>query len=314
MRIARAFLVAALVALSGACRLPDVQPFADATLQLRTAAVSSGRAISDDIGRVVEHVEGDDAAKAKAKKAHEDFETAWKARNAALSAMVDYSNTLVDVASAPKDSGKTIDGLVGAVTKLSGGVGIPLKVAGEVRGVVMDAAKFITAQIETVLAQKALDGAMRKAQPIIVRISEKLVEDLESMRKLAQDCAGVERNSLAEKYGDFDGYWNHFEPSLLKFEPVNADAAALDRQVKLAQALADAEPRKQERDAAYEKMESRLAAQLELLGATSAACEAWAQTHAQLATAVANNKRVDVQALVSAGNEIKGLVERVRGL
>ena len=322
MNLARAAFLAALPIVAVGCQLPpDVQPFADATIQLRASAVTSGRVINDDLTHATEHV-GDseaDAAKQKevkerAKQALANFQEAWKARNRALSAMVDYSNALVDITSASNDSSATIDNLATAVTNLSDGIGIPLNAASETGAVITDTVKFITAQVEAVIAQRALDKAMHKAQPIVDRLAQKLVEDFESMRGLAQDCAGLQRNELARKYSDFDGYWNHLQAGVLAFDASSSDAAALDHAAKLGQLLSDAEPRKQERDAAYAAAEARIATQLDLLTAASAACEAWAHTHSQIASAVKDKKRVNVQALISASNEMKELIGRARAL
>jgi hypothetical protein len=311
-RLACSVLLAALLAVAGGCQLPDIQPFADATIQVRTAAVTSGRAVNDDFRLAVERT--DPAGRADLEQLQKDFRTAWQARDAALTAMVDYANALVEITSAAGSARDTIDGLATAVGELSKSAGIPLDPRNEAGSMIVDAAKFITAQIEVMVAQRALDGAMREAQPIIDRIAAKLVEDLDSMRRLSLDFAELERNHLASVYGDFNGYWQRLTSNILERDFTTGDPAELDRQTRLAQLVTAAEGSKLARDAAYASVEARLRAQLDLLGATSVACEAWAQTHSQIATAVQQSRRVDVQGLLSAGAELKDLIGRMRDL
>jgi predicted nucleic acid-binding Zn-ribbon protein len=104
-----------------------------------------------------------------------------------------------------------------------------------------------------------------------------VVEQLRNSRDLSKDSARKELRELSALMADTDAGLAHFESRIAE-------------------------------------VGERLRAARQLINATSAALDGWADAHAQLAVAARNKSTVSVSALVDASTELKALVARIREL
>src|SRR5882757_27637 len=127
-----AFLVvSSFLFLAGCANLPDTRPFADATINLRGAVVSSGAAVVGELGRT--RIEG-------VSREAKTLEDAWKDRQQLFSALVDYANSLQAIVDSANRRTASINALSASATRLAQMANVLEPGAGEAGSVVSKSA------------------------------------------------------------------------------------------------------------------------------------------------------------------------------
>jgi len=299
----RAVIILLLVPFLAGCPLPNAAPFADATGQLKTAVSSSGFAVQDALAR---SPGGQEQA--------EQFAKDWKARNDAMTALVNYANSLNNIVSAGNSGSETFGKIADSVTSLANAAGIVVPGAGVV-GVVTSAGKLIGEKIAQIRAANDLATAMESAQPAIETIAEKLRQDLQAMDEIVQ-AAASKVDTVTLKDPDFSQARN-YRNALLKEIAKHQDASNNnDRALvaELSKLLADVEARLSVFQAKLDQNDQRLRAARQLISATVSSVDAWSAAHAQLAVAARTKSTVSATALVDAAVQVRDLVKRMREL
>jgi hypothetical protein len=309
-------LVAATLLLASGCtQLPDVTPFATATADMAAAVRTAGPAVASEVERM-EH--GQAAAKT--------LSQSWAARDAAMAAVVSYSDSLVSIVNAAHDKGEAVGKLAEKLGGLATAAGLPLPGASAALGVVTDAAKFVWAQIELARGAASLEEALAAAQPAIDRIADKLGDDFKDLDVALRAAVEGQRGAIEADptYNIGVGTRDTIVESKLHLLErlaqragndrdglTDDDIAALGRIDALAEStsavLEDPEKR-------LDELGTRAGATTDLLHASADAVQRWSIAHRDLVNAVANRRGVDVDSLTSAAVEIRDLVKRVREL
>jgi hypothetical protein len=171
----KAPVVALLLGLLVACRIPDLKPFSDATTEMVTvlkqgfeetrAALRGAAATADD----------QDAFK----KDVRDLDDRWKPTRRALSALAEYSDSLTALAEAGKKGPETMAKLTGAITEMASAVGaIPLAGAG---AKVIEA---VGAKVIEMQAGKDIRKAVGKAAEAMDIMAPLLQENFADLRRI----------------------------------------------------------------------------------------------------------------------------------
>lgn len=301
-----------MVLLAGCATLPDVAPYRDATVQLRSAVLASGNAVGGELKSAALAVDEND--RAKLEESAKSFSESWKARVEAADALVAYAQALAEIAKAGKEGGDTARSLAGALTQLAGGVGIALPAAGTV-ATLTDTAAFVYAQVAAVRASRSLEEALAAAQPAVNEIAAKLGRDLDASLVLVQAAHGLQRNALAAKYNDELAFLAGLDRERRKLYGQGRLTREDEKRLKeIGELYESTRGWREPMQAAFAQLDKRYEAEREVIVATRAAVAEWAAAHRGLAAAVRDGRAVNVEGLLQATLEARELVRRLRAL
>ena len=185
------------------CRIPNLKPFSDATTEMATVlkvGFERSRALLSAAAQTA-----DDQAAFKTEL--KDLEAKWKPTREALSALVEYSDSLAAVAEAGKKGPETMAQLTGAITDLAKAVSITAIPAVGVEVVNRVGAKIIEIQAARDI-RKAV-GAAGDAIEIIAPILKATFVDLRNIHGAAGRAYAsrvqAESSILANYYESLQG-------------------------------------------------------------------------------------------------------------
>lgn len=309
------FLIAAALLLAGCPSLPDTQPFTDATVGLRGAVASSGTAVVAELKR--NPVDGMAAQGA-------GLEKAWQVRTKAMTALVDYANSLQAIADSGRKGEESAQKLADAATTLVQTLGAANLAASSAAGLAIDTFKFANGQIARARAAKSLEAALAEMQPAIERIAELLAADLTDLDTIVQAAIDAQHDRLER---DNQSEINYRQRLLAARRNLMGKAAnQLDQGVNpTALAGGDDLKRTDELLAANEAWRTAYTAQQaaiaergrlasEMIGAAQAAFADWTAAHARLLAAVRARRIPSMAELTDAAKRIRDLVDRYRKL
>ncbi len=301
--------------LAGCASLPDVQPFTDATVSLRSAVASSGAAVVGELQRV--EIPG---VKANANA----LETAWVERNKLFTSLVDYANSLQGIVDAGKAGAESAGALAGSVKKLAAAAGIVQPGAGEAAAVVTETAQFVYEQIAKARAAASLEKALAELQPAIQRIAEKVASDLKDLDEIIRAASKAQTSALQISYQRETEYRDQLlesrktihaqlqqalkagqSPSTLN------DAAELK---KLDELLASAEKACDPLNTQLSIVNERERLGRQLITEIRSGLADWAAAHSRMLTAVRTKRVPSAAELAQAAERIKKLVEKFEKL
>jgi len=95
--VAKLLLPAMLALLTGCAALPDMTPYRDATLQLRSTVVAGGNAVQSGLESAAASYEKGDATATKIREEADKFNVEWQARIKGADALVAYSEAVTDI-------------------------------------------------------------------------------------------------------------------------------------------------------------------------------------------------------------------------
>jgi len=306
-------LVAGLVAvLAGCATLPDVAPYRDATVQLRSAVLASGNAVGAELRNAALAVEEKD--RANLEKSAKTFSENWQVRVESADALVVYAQALAEITKAGKEGGDTARSLAAALEQLAGGVGIALPPAGAV-ATLTDTAAFVYAQVAAVKASRSLEDALVAAQPAVNEIAAKLGKDLDASLALVEAAYLLQRLALDDKYGQEKSFLKALERERRKLYGQGQLSREDEKRLKEIGELYDSSKSWREpMQAAFAQLEKRHEVEREVIVATKAAVAEWAAAHRGLAFAVRDRRTINVEGLIQATLEARELVRRLRAL
>jgi len=313
--VAGCLATALLSVLAGCATLPDVKPFTDATVSLRSAVASGGAATVAELGRV-----DNPGVKAEADK----LAKAWEERDKLFAALIAYASSLqaiVDSGSAGAESAKA---LADAVTKLASAANIVQPGAGPAVDVASQTAVFVYEQIAKIRAAVSLEAALTEAQPAIERIAQAMSKDMKALDDLVRLASKAQTDAIRIENQARLSY----RASLIQSREVlmKRMGNALDQNQKPTQ-LADADELKradellQAADAWYQPLDAQLKeianrekVARQLIAETQVALQDWAVAHGQVLSAVRTRRPPSVAELTDAAQRIRDLVQKYRNL
>jgi hypothetical protein len=300
--------------LTGCAALPDMSPYRDATVQLRSAVVAGGNAVQSGLDSAAASYEAGDPTAKQIKEQSARFSAEWRARIEGADALLAYSEAVTDIARSATEGAASARSLADALTQLATGVGIVLPPAGTV-ATVTDAAAFVYGHIAAARAANSLDQALQSAQPVVDRVATVLSQDLQDSLVILRAAHDLQLTAITEKYRSERGYLNALNRErkalYVKGTLTTADEQRLRQIGELYEATREwREPM----DKALATADDNLKARIQLIQATQAAVAEWAAAHRSIAAAVKEKRTVNVEALVQATLEAQELVRRLRAL
>ena len=312
--LATLLLPAMLAVLTGCASLPDMSPYRDATLQLRSAVVAGGNAVQAGLeSAAASHETGDPTAK-RIREKSDQFNDAWRARIEGADALLAYTEAVTDIARSGTQGDASARSLADALTGLATGVGVVLPPAGTV-ATVTDVAAFVYGHIAAARAARSLDQALQSAQPAVDRLATVLSQDLQASLDILHAARRLQATALALTFNEETAYLKALareRKGLYGKSPLTtADEKRLRQIGELFEATrAWREPMEQ----AQAELDAQYRLRVQLIHATQAAVAEWAAAHRSLAAAVREKRGVNVEALVQATLEAKELVRRLGAL
>lgn len=315
IRAVRAVLLPVLLAfVAGCASLPDMTPYRDATLKLRSAVLAGGHAVQAGLESAAADYPAQDPTAKDIREKAARFSTAWQARIEGADALVAYTEAVADIARAGAEGPATARSLADSLTRLATGVGIALPPAGTV-ATVTDVAAFVYGHIAAARAAQTLDQALQAAQPAVDRVASVLSQDLQDSVEILRAAHDLQLSAIADKYREERGYLtalNRERKALYAKGVLTPEDEQRLRQIGelFETTRAWREPMEQ----ALATADANLKARVQLIQATQAAVAEWAAAHRGIATAVREKRTVNVEALVQATLEAQELVRRLRAL
>lgn len=312
--VPKLLLPALLALLTGCATLPDMTPYRDATLQLRSAVVAGGSAVQSGLESAAASYEVGDPTAKQIKEVSDRFNTEWRARIEGADALLAYTEAVTDIVRSGTEGAASARSLADALAGLATGVGIVLPPAGTV-ATVTDIAAFVYGHITVARAAKSLDQALQSAQPVVDRVATLLSQDLQASQDILHAARRLQATALALKYNEETAYLKTLAGERKTIYGKGTLTPADEKRLRQIDALFDAtrewrEPMEQ----AQAEMDAEYRLRIQLIHATQAAVAEWATAHRSLAAAVREKRTVNVEALVQATLEAKELVRRLRAL
>jgi len=293
-------------ALLAGCAAPDVEPFADATVELRRAITESGAVTAEAMvtaARTLPSGSGADDAK--------EFVAIWEDRIKLVDVLVDYSDALAGIAAASAGSQRTAQGLGDSIMRLADLV--PGTGAAVADGVQLGEILLRTGI--QVKANRDLEEAVGSAHLALAKVAGYLVEDLNDLGILYLKASQDMEVALDDEYGRRE----ERRAALLARRAKLRDAIiAAPNDVNVAhvrqieELVARMEPEHQE----YLQRRSTLlqdrTTTLQMFNKAKAGVRVWVRAHEELRLAMEQNRRPNVRLILSTAQEIREAVDRIR--
>lgn len=310
----RLLLPALLAGMTGCASLPDMRPYRDATLQLRSAVVAGGNAVQSGLESAAARYPANDPVAAQLKQTSDRFGSEWRVRIDGADALLAYAEAVTDLARSGTQGDASARALADALTGLATGVGVVLPAAGMV-GTATDVAAFVYRHIAAARAAQSLDQALQSAQPAVDRLAATLSQDLQASLDMLRAARGLQATALALTFNEEMAYLKALarerKDLYAKATLTPADERRLRQIGELFEATREwREPMEQ----AQAEMEAQYRLRVQLVHATQAAVTEWAAAHRRLGEAVSEQRSVNVEALAQASLEAKELARRLNAL
>lgn len=319
--------LAALVLAAGGCAVPDVQPFADATVELGGAVKHIGAEVTVTMRQAAETpTEKDTELAAEADR----LEGLWSERNRAMDMLIAYADALANIAQSDQSARQQAEALTASISSLASYLPGPGQLSNEAATIM----KLVFQTAEEVRRAHDLAGAIDRTHPMVEGIAGILRGDLAEMRSLY-------RVHAAELFVPLDDYYyghRRYREALLqqraslrdeyvKLRAVAEDAQQPDNERGAAAARADlllveiqqceeharlTDESEQAYQAAHAALARRQTAVLEMIDAAIAGITALEQSHRDLRDAVHQNRQPNVRLIVLRAMEIKQTVRELR--
>jgi hypothetical protein len=302
-----------LVLTTAGCQMPNVQPFAEATAQLRQAVITTGNLTltamratpyPDDKGQVIPLNSTNHPTNRLA--------NAWAIRTRAMDALVNYSDSLAQVVAAGQSAEKTAANLVNSVSNIAdtmtGGEGFSDE-AGAL-------AMLIIKNGGQLKAAHAVDQAVTAAHPTVAGIGRIVKKDLNSLA-IQFDSEYVDiLGNIDGEYGEHKTYRMNLikKVTVARVEMLQADFddESVAEVNKIEKLLAATEKDHQEFKAKLQAAKTERQEGQRAFATAINAVDFWIAAHQELHLAIRENRRPNVQLLLTAIQEVKIAVDNVR--
>ena len=292
------------------CAVSDVEPFADATVELRRAVIESG-AVTAETMAAAEKTKPSGTASETAESYAEKFVDIWQDRVKLVDVLLGYSDALAGVAAAGAEAGQTTEMLSNSVMKLANIVpstGSAFE-AGVQLGEILIRAGI---QIKT---HRDLGQAVGAAHPALTEVAKYLEADLEDLGLLYVNASQDIENKLDETYGKREsqrkkllGKRDELREKMLK----TFDDIDIEQVKKIEELIALMEPEHQEYKKLYVELLQKRTATIYMFNKAKVGVRAWVQAHEELKLAIEQNRRPNVRLILGTAQEIKDAVDRIR--
>jgi len=301
----------------GCASAPDPSAFAKATRSLATSVRALGAETEQQL-----------AISKATQRVATDFERQWAARNHAMRAASDYSQSLVKVfseahATQPASLSRNLQSLAhslgvgGSIDSGTAAMGAGMGVGVGVLAATADTVAFLHAQIALIQASHNLEEAMTRAQPVIDRIAQLIVADTGDLETIIRASAVLQRLDLAENFNEPLAFAESVDRRLSEIRRLSYGELTpgdLDELTRIAALKASIATDLAPYFAQVSTINQREADALEAIRSTRVAIESWAKSHQTLALTVRTSTPPDTTQLIEAIANLNALLIRWRAV
>ncbi len=202
-KLVSVLLVSAL--LTACTSIPDIQPFADATVNLATALNKGYGQTENQLATLqAENTELKVAAAAKLT----ELRDRWKPTKAGINALVAYTDSLAALAKAGKTGQEAANKLTDSFTGLYNAVGQLVPIPGLSAGVqaAFQAIGAVNGTIAKMRARRALKEAAEDAAPAVETIAKILAANFEALENINAAAGTASADAVQKKYSEVLNY------------------------------------------------------------------------------------------------------------
>lgn len=306
------FLIAFVALMNqGGCTIPDVAPFAEATVGLREATIVTGDITIQVMWETPQEKE-DGSLYALADPEHpaNRLQKAWSVRLNALDVLTEYADSLAQIVNSATVAEETAQGLADSVQQLSTQFGAASLFSDEAGALI----NLLAANAIKLKATHDLRDVISRAHPVVTAIAEIVKKDLSTLGvefasqsldivQAVVDEFGPMNTYRDDRTGDLENARNALDLSLpttiAEIEKIEKLLAATESEHEkyLVKSKAARERRQSGREAFRVTIES---------------LDLWIAAHGDLMLAVEQNRKPNVRLLLSTIQEIRVAVDNVK--
>lgn len=306
------FVIASVALMNqGGCTIPDVAPFAEATVALRQATIITGD-ITIQTMRETPQPDGVGAFYTQRDPQHpaNRLQKAWSVRLNAIDVLLGYADSLAQIVNSTTVAEETAQGLADSVQQLStqfGGAGLFSDEAGAL-------IKLLAANAIRLKAAHNLRDVIARAHPVVTEIAEIVKKDMSTLVvEFASQSLDIVQ-AVVDEFGSMNTYRN-----MLTIELTTA-RVALDTSVpstiseieKIEKLLAATESEHEKYLVKLKAARERRQSGREAFRVAIGSLDLWIVAHGDLMLAVEQNRKPNVRLLLSTIQEIRVAVDNVK--
>jgi len=309
----KAVIFCLLVLTTAGCQMPNVQPFADATAQLRQAVITTGN-LTIAAMRATPYTDDESNVIPLNSENHpaNRLTDIWAERTRAMDTLVNYSDSLAQVVDAGKSAEKTASNLVNSISNIAdtmtGGEGFSDETGA--------LATLIVKYGVQLKAAHAVDQAVTAAHPVVAGIGKIVKKDLSSLAILYNNEYVDILDNIDEEYGVRNTYRMDLikKVTVARVDMLEADFSneSVAEVSKIEKLLAATEKDHQEFTAKMQAAKTNHHEGQRAFATAINAVDFWIAAHKELHLAIRENRRPNVQLLLTAIQEVKIAVDNVR--
>lgn len=297
------------VLLAGCPALPDLKPFADSTAQLQQAVDTSHTFMRQEL-LALPYPEG--VGPDSPQHPANILARSWKGRTQAMEALVDYADSLSEIAAAGGTGGENAEALATSLNGLLGALSAPTVPANYVAVV-----KGLYGIVAQVRASQSFGQAVERADPAIQAIAELMSKDFADLDKILRVLPEKVTKDLKKPHADGLEYRRVllqrrdalYRKLASDWEGRGEEVDQLDElNAQLEATRAWYDPLAEEID----KTRARIEAERAILRSAERGFRQWAAVHAGLVRAIREHRKPSVRTLVGVALEIRALIEQLR--
>lgn len=280
------------------CSLPNLRPFADATAELHTAILETDSAVRQTLIEAGAENKADALTKALA------------VRIAAMKAVINYTDSLANIAEAGRTGSDNAGNLAGAVDGFLGALSAPTLPSNYVA-----LAKSLYGIVAEVRAANSFSKAVEKTDPAIQAMAEILIADLNDLEALlAQSTVPVKQALLSQnKNVDISDYRSQLEKRRWELEKAlgsdPSDSNKIKQLISINELINMTRDRYDPLELQLKNIEQRTNNQILLIKKSREAVRQWADIHAKLASSLKHGLPPNTRLLAATVIEIRNLID-----
>jgi hypothetical protein len=300
------FALATLALVVSGCQVPNIEPFAHATFELRRAVIEGG-AVTSETMAAMPPMPTDTIPK----EAAGQFVAVWQERVQLMDVLLGYSDALAGIAAAGTGAQQTAAALGDSISQLA--TLVPTTGAAVEAGVQLGQILVQTGiQIQS---YRNLAQAIGAAHPALTEVAMYLEADLDDLRRLYLNASQTLEGALDESFGKRESQrqWLLAKRDEFRDTMVRTFNDSKAKQVKkIEELLVYMEPDHQQYVQLREVLLQQRSATLQMFEQAKQGVHAWVQAHQELLLAIEQNRRPNVRLLLGTAQDLKEAVDRIQ--
>lgn len=314
-------LILATGTVASSCELPDLKPFAEATARLDSAARQTRDSLVEQLTGLASQIESQvPSAKAEAdslRKAAQDLSDEWRVRIQATEALLAYSESLANIASAGESGAEGARALGESVNELLGS--IP-SVTAQIPAAALNLTAWIGGIVSEVRAHESLSKSVAAAHPTITLVAPLIAADFQVVARNLEGTQILGETLLNKQYGDLLTYRTHLlERQLAVANRIKSLATGTaipktdsDEATMVAHLLRDADSWHSPYSNKLEALHTRVRLHSQLATEAQETVLQWAKLHGELAEVLASQRAPSVATLLNHAKQLEGLIKKLQ--